>query len=206
MSTKHKISVMLSVAASMATILPANAGDCITRTTTYVTPAETLQVVPQPLLYPQSVIVPQSIGTTLLPTQTVKTTKTTVTTTPVIQPTIVTTPDSVSRTVIMMGSTPATSSSSMVTTTDVGPYPVYGNRLSAMNEQIDRSLANGWISQFQADNLRNESSRLNTMIIARSSNLSDTDVLERRLTGLNLAIQDAMKTSGHTATVIQRTY
>jgi hypothetical protein len=206
MSTKQNISTMLSVAASMAAMLPANAGDCITRTTTYVTPAETLQVVPQPLVVPQSVIVPQSIGTTFMPAQTVKTTKTTVTTTPMIQPTIVTAPDTVSRTVIMMGSTPATSSSSIVTSAEVGPYPVYGHRLSAMNEQIDRSLANGWITPFQADNLRNESSRLNTMIIARSSNLSDTDALERGLTGLNLAIQDSMKASGHTATVIQRTY
>ncbi len=197
MSTKRNILLMLSTVTGMASLLPANADECI-RTTTYTTPAQTLQLVPQ------SVIVP----TSYVPTQTVKTTKTTVvnTTPAIIQPTVVSTPDTLSRTVIMMGSTPAASSTSTVTSSVVSPFPVYGNRLAAMNEQIDRSVANGWITAYQANNLRADSSRLGQMIVNRSSSQSNIDSIERGLTGLNISIQEAMRASGHTAAIVSPTF
>jgi len=197
MSTKRNILMMLSMVSGMASLLPANADNCITRTTTYMTPAQTLQLVPQPVIVP----------TTFMPTQTVKTTKTTVTTTPLVeQPAVVSTPETLSRTVIMMGSAPAASSSSTMTTAVSSPFPVYGNRLAAMNEQIDRSLANGWVTAYQADKLRADSLRVGQMIANRSSSLSDVDSIERGLTGLNISIQEAMKASGHTASIVSPTF
>ena len=68
-----------------------------------------------------------------------------------------------------------------------------------MNEQIDRSLANGWITQFQANSLRVDASRLGQMIANRSLLDADTAALEHGLTGLNLSIQDALKANGQTA-------
>ncbi len=197
MSTKSNIFLMLSMVTGMASLLPASADECITRT--YITPAQTLQLVPQ------SVIVP----TAVMPTQTTKTTRTTVTTSApaVMQPTILSTPDTVSsRTMIMMGSTPAASSTTSVTASVASPFPVYGNRLAAMNEQIDRSVANGWITAYQADNLRSDSSRLGQMIVNRSSSQADIDSIERGLTGLNISIQEAMRASGHTAAIVSPTF
>ena len=198
MSTKSNIFLMLSMVTGMASLLPASADQCVSKTTTFITPAQTLQLVPQ------SVVVP----TTFMPTQTLKTTKTTVTTTApaVIQPTILSTPDTVSRTMIMMGSTPSSSASTTVTASVATPFPVYGNRLAAMNEQIDRSLANGWITAYQADNLRADGSRLGQMIVNRSSAQADVDAIERGLTGLNISIQEAMKASGHTAAIVRPTF
>lgn len=197
MSTKRNILLMLSLVTGMASLLPASADECI-RTTTYTTPAQTLQLVPQ------SVFVPSAY----MPTQTVKTTKTTVvnTTPALIQPTIVSTPETVNRTVIMMGSAPAASSTSTVTSSVIGPFPVYGNRLAAMNEQIDRSVANGWVTAYQADNLRADSARLGQMIVNRSSSQADIDAIERGLTGLNISIQEAMRASGHTAAIVRPTF
>ncbi len=199
MSKRRNISIMLAAAASVASVLPANADEYITRST-YVTPAQTIQVVPQSVTMP----------TTFMPASTVKTTKTTVTTTSpsatILEPTTLGMPDATSRTIIMMGSSPASSSSSTITTLDSTPFPVYGNRLAAMKEQIDRSLANGWINSIQAENLRVEASRLGLIIANRNSGLSDTDALERSLTSLNLAIQDAMKANGSTAGLNSRVY
>lgn len=188
--------MMLSMATGMASLLPASADEII-KTTTFITPAQTLQLVPQ-------VVVP----TTFIPSQTVKTTKTTVTTTEpaVIQPTIMSTPDTVSRTMIMMGSAPAVSASTSVTASISTPFPVYGTRLAAMNEQIDRSLANGWVTAYQANSLRADSSRLGQMIINRSSAQTDIDSIEKGLTGLNISIQEAMKLSGHTADLARPTF
>ncbi len=198
MSTIRNISMMLAMAAGVASSLPANADECITRQT-FVTPAQTIQVVPQSILMP----------TTFMPTSTVKTTKTTVTTTSpnaMLEPTFLSTPETTSRTIMMMGSAPASSSSSTVTTLDSTPFPVYGNRLAAMREQIDRSAANGWINSIQAENLRTEASRLGLIIANRNSGLADTDSLERSLTSLNLSIQDAMKANGSTAGLNTRLY
>ncbi len=197
MSTKRNILMMLSMVTGMASLLPASADECI-KTTTYITPAQTLQLVPQ------SVVVP----TAFVPTQTVRTTKTTVvnTTPAIIQPTIVSPPDTFSRTVIMTGSAPAASSTSTVTASVVSPFPVYGNRLAAMNEQIDRSVANGWVTAFQAENLRADSLRLGQMIVNRSSSQADVDSIERGLTGLNISIQEAMRASGHTASIVSPTF
>jgi len=75
-----------------------------------------------------------------------------------------------------------------------------------MNEQIDRSVANGWITAYQADNLRGNSSRLGQMIVNRSSDQADIDAIERGLTGLNISIQEAMRASGHTAAIVSPTF
>lgn len=202
MSTKRNTLLMLSMVTGMASLLPASADECI-RTTTYTTPAQTLQLVPQAVVIPTAVI----------PTQTVRTTKTTVVnTTPTIiqpafiQPTIVSTPDTIRRTVVMTSSAPATTSTSTVSASVVSPFPVYGNRLAAMNEQIDRSVANGWVTAFQADNLRSESLRLGQMIVNRGSSQADIDSIERGLTGLNISIQEAMRANGHTAALVRPTF
>ena len=105
-----------------------------------------------------------------------------------------------------MGSAPAANSTSTVTSSVIGPFPVYGNRLAAMNEQIDRSVANGWVTAYQADNLRADSARLGQMIVNRSSSQADIDAIERGLTGLNISIQEAMRASGHTAAIVSPTF
>lgn len=197
MSTKSNLLLMLSMVTGMASLLPASASDCV-KTTTYITPAQTLQLVPQPVLVP----------TAVMPTQTVRTTKTTVVNSApaIIQPTVVSTPDTIRRTVIMTGSAPAATSTETRSASVVSPFPVYGNRLAAMNEQIDRSVANGWVTAYQADNLRAESSRVGQMIVNRSSSMSDIDSIERGLTGLNISIQEAMRASGHTAAIVSPTF
>lgn len=210
MSNKRNIIMMLSMVSGMASLLPANA-DCI-KTTTYVEPTTTsttyveqpMQIVPasKVIVAPTSCVLP----TAVLPAQTVKTTKTTVTTTApnIIQP-VASEPETIRRSVIMMGSTPAASSSSTMTESVSSPFPVYGNRLAAMNEQIDRSVANGWITAYQANSLRATSSRLNQMILNRSDAAADIDAIEHGLTGLNISIQDAMSANGQTAG-LTRTY
>ncbi|MBS1957014.1 MAG: hypothetical protein JST89_22685 [Cyanobacteria bacterium SZAS-4] len=207
MSTKRNTLLMLSVVTGMASLLPASADECI-RTTTYTTPAQTLQLVPQSVVVPTAIVPTAVMPTAVVPTQTVRTTKTTVvnTTPAVIQPTIVSSPETIRRTVVMMGSAPAASSTSTVTASVVSPFPVYGNRLAAMNEQIDRSVANGWVTAYQADNLRAESLRLGQMIVNRSNSQGDIDSIERGLTGLNISIQEAMRASGHTAAIVSPTF
>ncbi|MBI2810135.1 MAG: hypothetical protein HYX67_04815 [Candidatus Melainabacteria bacterium] len=199
MSTKSNILMMLSMVIGMASLLPASADECISKTTTYITPAQTLQIMPQSVILPSAAYVP---------TQTVKTTKTTVTTTEptVIQPTIISSPDTISRTMIITGSAPSSSATTSVTASISNPFPIYGNRLAAMNEQIDRSLANGWVTAYQANNLRADSARLGQMIINRSSSQADVDVIEKGLTGLNISIQEAMRASGHTAAIVSPTF
>jgi hypothetical protein len=218
MSTKRNIVMMLSMVSGMASLLPANA-DCITKTTTYIEPAATMQIVPasKVIVAPTSAVIaptatilsPSYLApTALMPAQTVKTTKTTVTTTApaVVQPTIVSEPETIKRTVIMMGSTPAATSTETMSAAVISPFPVYGNRLAAMNEQIDRSVANGWITAYQADNLRSDSSRLGQMILNRSESKADIDSIERGLTGLNISIQEAMRANGQTAGLTNPTF
>jgi hypothetical protein len=210
--------MMLSMVSGMASLLPANA-DCITKTTTYIEPAQTMQIVPaskvivaptSAVIAPTSTVVAPSCfaPTALMPAQTVRTTKTTVTTTapPLALPTIGSEPDTVKRTVIMMGSTPAATSTETMSAAVISPFPVYGNRLAAMNEQIDRSVANGWITAYQADNLRSDSSRLGQMILNRSESKADIDSIERGLTGLNISIQEAMRANGQTAGLTNPTF
>lgn len=204
MSTKQNLLVMFAAVAGMTQLLPAQADELVTRT--FVTPSQVMQVVPQP------VVIPTTTTSYIAPAQTVKTTRTTVTTSaPALCPAPVAPlaalpTETVRRTVIMSAPAAAAPSSSMVTEAEVGPFPVYSNRLSAMNEQIDRACANSWITRYQADNLRIESNRLSQMIMNRSTALADVDTLEKGLTGLNLDIQSAMQTNGHTAGLIQPTY
>lgn len=207
MSMKRNLLFLLATTATVSALQPANANDCITRRTTFITPGDEVRVVPQSFVIPTTSTYIQPTTSTYMQPQTIKTTKTTVTTTTpsIIQPTVIETPETMNRSVIMMGATPPAASTSVVTASEVGPFPVYSNRLSAMNEQIDRSLANGWITGYQADNLRLESNRLSQMIMNRDGYLSDTSVLEKGLTGLNLSIQNALQSNGHTAAVIRST-
>lgn len=210
--------MMVTMVSGMASMLPANA-DCITktttyvepltRTTTYVEPAQTMQIIPasKVIVAPTTAVVEPTYVAPALPTQTIKTTKTTVTTdAPLVQPTIVSEPTTVRRSVMMMGSTPAATSTQTMSAAVISPFPVYGNRLAAMNEQIDRSVANGWITAYQADNLRSDSARLGQMILNRSESKADIDSIERGLTGLNISIQEAMRANGQTAGLNNRTF
>ncbi len=221
MSIKRKFLMMVTMVSGMASMLPANA-DCITKTTTYVEPltrttttyvepAQTMQIIPasKVIVAPTTAVVePTYVApAAVLPTQTIKTTKTTVTTdAPLVQPTIVSEPTTVRRNVMMMGSTPAATSTETMSAAAISPFPVYGNRLAAMNEQIDRSVANGWITAYQADNLRSDSARLGQMILNRSESKADIDSIERGLTGLNISIQEAMRANGQTAGLNNRTF
>lgn len=220
MKTRRNILTLLALVGGVTSLTPANA-DCITKTTTYVEPATntTTYVAPAPMMQivpaskvivaPTTAIVePAYIApAAVLPAQTVKTTKTTVTTTtPNIQPTIVSEPETIRRSVIMMGSKPASVSSETTSAAMISPFPVYGYRLAAMNEQIDRSVANGWITAYQAENLRADSSRLGQMILNRTESKSDIDTIERGLTGLNISIQEAMRANGQTAGLSSPTF
>jgi hypothetical protein len=42
--------------------------------------------------------------------------------------------------------------------------------------------------------------------VNRSSSQADIDSIERGLTGLNIAIQEAMRASGHTASIVSPTF
>lgn len=220
MKTKRNILTLLAVVSGVVTLTPANA-DCITKTTTYieptsstttyVEPAQTMQIVPasKVIVAPTTAVVePTYVApAAVVPAQTVKTTRTTVTTTtPTLQPTIVSEPETVRRSVIMMGSRPAGATTETTMSAVISPFPVYGNRLAAMNEQIDRSVANGWITAYQAENLRADSSRLGQMILNRDESKTDIDAIERGLTGLNISIQEAMRANGQTAGLSRPTF
>lgn len=195
MTALRNLSLAVTLALGVASLVPANADEVITRRT---------------IVTPQSYIVqPQVIAPEVTTTRT-----TTVTTTPdVLMPTAVVapvvapvvTPDSTRTTTIITGSNPVESSTTLMSA-NIGPFPVFSNRLTAMGEQISTAAARGWMSQYSANALLNERDRLAQIISNRSTSLNESDALERQLNALNLSIQDAMNSAGRTAGLNRFTY
>ena len=113
------------------------------------------------------------------------------------------TPDSITTTrrttVIEAPVNNATSSHTTAFSADLGPLPIYSNRLAAMNDQINNASTKGWMTQAQANSLLLEHDRLASMISSRSTTRFDSDSLEKGLNSLNLAIQAAMNYTHTTA-------
>lgn len=167
----------LSIGALSLMILPANADVVVERAITV----------------PSEVIVP-------LPEPTTSTITVEKTITPA--PAIVV-PDAVStieeRHVLM--NVPATSGTTTVETTlqaDAGSLPSFSRRLANMRSQIDLAAARGWMTEFRADDLRNQVERL----AVRADNMRrqgfdrmQSDQIEREVNSLNIAISGAMESS-----------
>lgn len=119
-------------------------------------------------------------------------------------PTVVVTPEvkETKTTVIKLSEPTATTTTTSIVTAKPAGIPNFRVRLNLMNEQIREGLAKGLLSQAQADSLMAEHARIASMeqtVHLPSFDQSKSDMVERSLNALNIAIHRSMEGRSYVA-------
>jgi len=108
------------------------------------------------------------------------------------------------RTVMFPTNTIGSSNSSSSTTIDTNALqngtPDYGRRIHNLKSQLDKAIANGWISNEEAQSLNSQCSEL----VSDEQNVrnngyikADCDAFEKKLNAFNIRLSDDMARSNH---------
>lgn len=165
-----------SALADETIVVPAPAGVVVPVETTITAPAV---LAPTEVVMPATVVVPPEPAAVLTPE--VKETKTTV---------------------IKLSEPTATTTTTSILTAKPAGIPNFRVRLNLMEEQIKEGLAKGFLTQAQADSLLAEHARIAGMeqsVHLPNFEQSKSDMVERSLNALNIAIHRSMEGRSYVA-------